>query len=135
MSEITTDHHLTRLCHPKLHVSQGIYDVIEKVEGANMYYTCQLIDKDDGATKLAEDRKTIIDALDRHLINRFQKVLDDPVLKAMAMFDKRKWPSDKDILKESWKEEFELLYNTYKHFFSEGETHEMAREQHDGTWL
>ena len=42
-------------------------------------------------------RREVIDALSSHLVERFQKVLDDPILEAFSIFDVRKWPADKDV--------------------------------------
>ena len=53
-----------------------------------------------------------VDALSLHLVERFQKVLDDPILEAFSIFDVRKWPADKGVLKESYIDEMRLLYKT-----------------------
>ena len=37
-------------------------------------------------------------------------MLDDPVLKAMSIFDHRYWPSDNDMLKASYTDELKLLW-------------------------
>ena len=52
----------------------------------------------------------MIDALSSHLVERFQKVLDDPILEAFSIFDVRKWPADKDVLKDSYIDGIKLLY-------------------------
>ena len=71
----------------------------------------------------------MIDALSSHLVERFQKVLDDPILEAFSIFDVRKWPADKDVLKDSYINGIKLLYKTYKIFYAEEETEEMVLEQ------
>jgi len=71
----------------------------------------------------------VIDALSSHLVERFLKVLDDPVLEAFSIFDVRKWPADKGVLKESYIDGMRLLYKTYKIFYAEEETEEMVLEQ------
>ena len=71
----------------------------------------------------------MIDALSSHLVERFQKVLDDPILEAFSILDVRKWPADKDVLKDSYIDGIKLLYKTYKIFYAEEETEEMVLEQ------
>ena len=41
----------------------------------------------------------------------------------------RKWPADKDVLKDSFIDDIRLLYKTYKIFYAEEETEEMVLEQ------
>ena len=41
----------------------------------------------------------------------------------------RKWPADKDVLKDSYIDGIKLLYKTYKIFYAEEETEEMVLEQ------
>ena len=53
----------------------------------------------------------MIEALSSHLVERFQKVLDDPILEAFSIFDVRKWPADKDVLKDSYIDGIKLLYS------------------------
>ena len=66
----------------------------------------------------------------RDLKDRFEKVLDDPILQAMGAFDHRKWPESKGILASSLNDEIVLLYQTYKGFFDTStETEEMVLEQ------
>ena len=108
---------------------QILISKLDENDGANMYHTCQIVGRDEGELLVKEDRKTVLDALDRHFISRFQKVLDDPVLKAMSIFDHRYWPGDNDALKASYTAELELLYKSYIHFFDEGETLEDVRQQ------
>ena len=83
----------------------------------------------EGTAAFKADREALIDSLSKYLVERFQKVLDDPVLNAMAAFDHRKWPSQDDLLATACDEEVTLLYNTYKSFFKETETNAMVLEQ------
>lgn len=91
--------------------------------------TCQLEEGESGRKALKTDRIEVIDALSSHLVERFQKVLDDPILEAFSIFDVRKWPADKDVLKDSYIDGIKLLYKTYKIFYAEEETEEMVLEQ------
>ena len=50
-------------------------------------------------------------------------------LEAFSIFDVRKWPADKDVLKDSYIDGIKLLYKTYKIFYAEEETEEMVLEQ------
>lgn len=84
---------------------------------ANCLRTCQLFEIEQGRRLFAKDRAAILDALAEHLTERFNKVLDDPVLQAMGIFDHRNWPSDSDILKDMYLDEIKVLYSTYKRFF------------------
>jgi hypothetical protein len=51
-------------------------------DDADCLRTCQLVDGVEGRTALKTDRAEVIDALNSHLTERFQKVLDDPILDA-----------------------------------------------------
>ena len=70
----------------------------------------QLEEGESGRKALKADRIEVIDALSSHLVERFQKVLDDPILEAFSIFDVRKWPADKDVLKDSYIDGIKLLY-------------------------
>mgnify|MGYP007024474196 CR=1 FL=1 len=41
----------------------------------------------------------------------------------------QKWPSNKEVLADSYIDSIKLLYSTYKSFFTEEETEEMMLEQ------
>jgi hypothetical protein len=56
-------------------------------------------------------------------------VLDDPILQAMSIFDHRKWPSSEEILGDSYTDEVELLFETYKGFFPLSTNIEAVQEQ------
>ena len=99
------------------------------LDDADCLRTCQLEDGVAGRAALKTDRVEVVDSLNSHLIDRFQKVLDDPILEAFSIFDVRKWPTNKDILKSSYKDGIELLYSTYKIFYTEEETLEMVLDQ------
>ena len=86
-------------------------------DDANALGTCKLFDVEDGRAHFKTDRAEVIDGLSDHLTTRFTKVLDNPVLQAMSLFDKRKWPSDKATLQESWHSELETLFDAYRIFF------------------
>ena len=88
--------------------------------------SCQLFDVEEGRTEFKKDRTAIIDALTDHLTTRFQKVLDNPILNAMAAFDHRYWPGEKDLLEEYCVEDMELLFNEYACFFDEGSSNAKA---------
>ena len=60
--------------------------------GRDMLRTCQLVDGTTGREALKIDRKQVLNALDAHLIERYQKVLNDPVLLALTSFDHTRWP-------------------------------------------
>ena len=90
---------------------------------------CQLEEGESGRKALKTDRIEAIKALSSHLVERFQKVLDDPILEAFSIFDVRKWPADKGVLKESYIDGIRLLYKTYKIFYAAEETEEMVLEQ------
>ena len=90
---------------------------------------CQLEEGESGRKALKTDRIEAIKALSSHLVERFQKVLDDPILEAFSIFDVRKWPADKGVLKESYIDGIRLLYETYKIFYAAEETEEMVLEQ------
>ena len=96
---------------------------------ADCLRTCQLDGGEAGRTELKTDRAEVVDALHSHLVERFQKVLDDPTLEAFAVFDVRKWPTNKQVLKASYTNEVKQLYSTYKIFYAEEETEEMVLEQ------
>ncbi|KOO33057.1 zinc finger protein 862 [Chrysochromulina tobinii] len=98
-------------------------------DDADCLRTCQLEEGESGRKALKTDRIEVIDALSSHLVERFQKVLDDPILEAFSIFDVRKWPEDKDVLKDSYIDGIKLLYKTYKIFYAEEETEEMVLEQ------
>ena len=98
-------------------------------DDADCLRTCQLEEGESGRKALKADRIEVIDALSSHLVERFQKVLDDPILEAFSIFDVRKWPADKDVLKDSYIDGIKLLYKTYKIFYAEEETEEMVLEQ------
>ena len=98
-------------------------------DDADCLRTCQLEEGESGRKALKADRIEVIEALSSHLVERFQKVLDDPILEAFSIFDVRKWPADKDVLKDSYIDGIKLLYKTYKIFYAEEETEEMVLEQ------
>ena len=100
-----------------------------RMDGADCLRTCQLEEGESGRKALKTDRIEVIDALSSHLVERFLKGLDDPVLEAFSIFDVRKWPADKGVLKESYIDGMRLLYKTYKIFYAEEETEEMVLEQ------
>ena len=77
---------------------------------ADCLRTCQLDGGEAGRTELKTDRAEVVDALHSHLVERFQKVLDDPTLEAFAVFDVRKWPTNKQVLKASYTNEVKQLY-------------------------
>jgi hypothetical protein len=94
---------------------------VAKDEHANcLNDTCQLELEDGCKEAFKEDKITICDGLCQQLTDRFKKVLDNPILQAMAIFDHKKWPRNNDILRESWHESIELLFNTFEAFFPEG---------------
>ena len=96
---------------------------VGKVEGADMYKdTLQLRDGDDGRQLMKRYRIEIVESLEKNLTHRFQKVLDHPVLNAMAMFNHAKWPGTKAELCSAFTDKLELLYKTYRHFFEPDET-------------
>ena len=99
-------------------------------DDAQCLRTCQLYQVEAGTSAFKADREALIDSLSNHLIERFQKVLDDPVLKAMAAFDHRMWPSEDKLLEKACIDEIELLYSTYSSFFkAETETKTLVLEQ------
>ena len=58
------------------------HTAVAEHEGANCLSTCQLYDPDQ--SQLTNERTDIIDSLDKFLIERFQKTLEDPILDATA---------------------------------------------------
>ena len=102
---------------------------VQQNDNADTLRTCQLYDGESGRNELKKNRILILDALISHLTARFGKVLDDPVLQAFAIFDKRQWPSDKEILKGYHKDEIELLYSKYQIFYTAEETLAHVQEQ------
>ena len=40
-----------------------------------MYFTCSVYEREEGEPAFKQDRLCVIDALERHLIDRFEKVL------------------------------------------------------------
>ena len=102
---------------------------VQKDEQADVLRTCQLNDGEEARKQLVSDRKQVLDALNEHLIERFQKVLDDPVLKSMSVFDNRFWPSDSSKLEGINDGQIEDLYEAFKGFFEEHEPVELVVEQ------
>jgi hypothetical protein len=102
---------------------------VKKDESADVMRTCHLIDGEEGRAAFKVDRKQVIDALDRHLIERYQKVLDNNVLKSMSAFDHRYWPSAGSNLQGANDEQISDLYEAFKCFFEESETTMAVVEQ------
>jgi hypothetical protein len=95
----------------------------------DMLRTCQLTDGDSGRDLFKQDRKQIVESLNEHLIERYQKVLDDPVLQAFSTFDHSKWPTKKTLLEGLYDDNIETLYKAYKRFYEPTETLEDVLEQ------
>ena len=109
---------------------RAFLEEVAKDEDADMYKgTCQLYEGDGGRQLMKRYRIEIIESLEKHLTNRFQKVLDHPVLNAMAMFNHAKWPGTEAEIKITFTDKLELLYKTYHHFFEPDETFEMVNDQ------
>ena len=104
---------------------------VSENNNADVLGTCQLYEGKEGRILLKADRLDIIEALVEHLTARFQKVLDNPILRAMSVFDHRKWPTDNEILKASYVEEIKLLFCNYKVFFDSTTTEAEVLEQWD----
>ena len=104
---------------PGEHESQFLKAVAEN-DNAFCLNTCQLevYDKSeppvDGCDACKEDRIIICDALCEQLTDRFKKVLDNPILQAMAIFDHKKWPRDSEFLRESWNDEVHIIGQAFK---------------------
>ena len=113
---------------PGEHESTFLEAVAEN-HNAHCLRTCQLELEEGCKEAFKEDRIAICDGLCEQLKERFQKVLDNPLLKAMAVFDHKKWPRNNDILRESWHDEITLLFETFKAFFPEGTTADDVIEQ------
>ena len=118
----------------KLKSTQGVHEkafstACAENDKAYCLRSCQLFDVEAGRKSFSEDRAAIIDALSEQLTHRFLKVLDDPILQAMSVFDHRKWPSSADILANSFTDEIALLFNTYKAFFPPSTDLDAVQEQ------
>ena len=110
-------------------VEASFWSEVRKDEGADVMRTCQLLEGSSGRDLLKEDRKQTLSALDDHLIERYRKVLDDPVLLALTSFDHSKWPSSPSLLDGLYDENIETLYNAFKRFYEPTETLENVLEQ------
>ena len=102
---------------------------VKKDNEADVLRTCQLFEGSSGRESLKEDRKQTLSALNDHLIERYQKVLDDPVLLALTTFDHTKWPSSANLLDGLYDENIETLYNAFNRFYEPAETLEKVLEQ------
>ena len=102
---------------------------VKKDEDADVLRTCQLSDGEAGRVQFKSDRKQVTGALTDHLIKRYKKVLDDPVLKNMTAFDHRFWPPDSSDLEGINDEQIGVLYEAFKVFFKDEETKDTAVEQ------
>ena len=102
---------------------------VKKDEEADVLRTCQLSDGSSGRVALKEDRKQTLAALNDHLIERFTKVLDDPVLLALTAFDHTKWPRSENLLDGLYDDSIEKLYNAYQRFYEPTETLEDVLEE------
>jgi hypothetical protein len=102
---------------------------VKKDMSADVLRTCQLSDGEMGRLSFKFDRKQVLDALNDHLIERFQKVLDNPVLKSMSAFDHRYWPPDGSDLTGVNDEQLGDLYGAFHGFFEESETKAAMLEQ------
>ena len=65
-------------------------------EDAHVLGTCTLVNVPDGKAAHATDRVAVIKSVTSDLRTRFAKVLDHPVLQAMAIFEHRNWPASSD---------------------------------------
>ena len=102
---------------------------VKKDVSADVLRTCQLSDGEMGRLSFKFDRKQVLDALNDHLIERFQKVLDNPVLKSMSAFDHRYWPPDGSDLTGVNDEQIGDLHEAFRGFFEESETKATLLEQ------
>jgi hypothetical protein len=100
---------------------------IAKDDDANCLATCQLYDADDATFK--QLRSDIIDALDKFLVSRFVKTLEDPILDAAKAFSHRHWPTSQAALQGMHNDAIKLLYSHYGHFFEADETEADVLEQ------
>ena len=107
--------------------SAKFHTAVAEHEGANCLSTCQLYDPDQ--SQLTNERTDIIDSLDKFLIERFQKTLEDPILDATAVFAHSRWPLDKEKVKKFGEEQVKVLYKNYGNFFTEEETEDTVLEQ------
>jgi hypothetical protein len=102
---------------------------VKKDQEADVLRTCQLKDGVLGRDLFKEDRKQVLNALDDHLIERFAKVLDDPVLLALSAFDHRLWANSESLLDGLYDDKIKEVYNAYARFYEPTETLEILLEQ------
>ena len=102
---------------------------VKKDQDADMLRTCSLEDGVLGRELFKEDRKQVLTSLDDHLISRYQKVLDDPVLLALRTFDHALWPDKASLLENLYYDNIETLYNAFNRFFEPSESLDAVQEQ------
>ena len=66
---------LKKLCNTPGQYEESVLGELAKDDGANMYFTCSVYEREEGEPAFKQDRLCVIDALERHLIDRFEKVL------------------------------------------------------------
>ena len=108
---------------------QAFWAEVSKDDNADVLRTCQLFAGEEGRIDFKNNREAILAELDENLTTRYQKVLDDPVIRSMAIFEHKKWPSSAEALKDFGTTELLLLYSTYKTFFESSETESLLLEQ------
>ena len=94
------------------------YDVYDSE--ADMYYGLVCDEPEVGEVEFQKDRVEILTALIKHLAERFEKLLKNPILRAARVcFEQRQWPTaDAGAMQSHGDGELNVLLRHYKAFFT-----------------